>query len=452
MQSQPGARAAVGVSAAGPASARGRVLVTLLLGSVAVGLVAAATLSPGDAAVAVLAAGYVALIAVLGRERTAVVTLAAAFTTAPMAKGIASAPDAPLTPTDLLLALGVALLVPTLLTRAVRPSAIYLLGAALIFVTGWLATAISPDPLTSALELVQWLVLIIGLVCVVALWQPRPAVVTLLLGSYVGGQVASVAVAFVEGPLEGGSRYVGLTHHPNALAEGGLMATAALLYLFYLRRELWYRLAILLCGALCVQSVLMSGSRAALLVIAGLVVMIPVVERSVLKGFIMALGAALLVIALPLLVARSGEGSALERLAGTEDAASSDRIRQEATERGLEAFLSSPVIGTGFADIVDIHNVVVAVAAASGLVGLVGFLMVLYTLARPLFGHHPLRRLSYATWAYVGLMPAVPVLDNRTLWLPVSLAALCWSTAGAGRQPASDAENDVVPSVARPTA
>ncbi|MFC5727411.1 MULTISPECIES: O-antigen ligase family protein [Nocardioides] len=426
MSSQTSARP---VSAAASDGLVERRLVTLALVIGGAGLVAAATLRPEVAMLALLAAGYLLLLALFGRERTAVLTLTAAFATAPMAKGLASAPDSPWTPTDMLLALGILLLVPTLLTRAVRLPGTYLLGVAAIFVTGWLATAVSPDPLASALEFIQWLMLIVGLVCVVALWQPTALVVSLLLGSYVAGHLVSVVVAFAEGPLEGGNRYVGLTHHPNALAEAGLMAVAALLYLFYLRRELWYRLIVLGSAALCVQSVLMSGSRAALLVIAGLVVMIPLVERSVFKGFILALGGALLICALPVVIAASSDGSALDRLAGTQDAEGSDRIRREATEKGLDAFQASPFIGSGFADVIEVHNVVVAVAMATGLIGLIGFFFVLFSLTRPLFTHHPLRRLAYPAWAYVGLMAAVPVLDNRTLWLPVSLSAACWAAS-----------------------
>jgi hypothetical protein len=401
------------------------VTVVLVLGGA--GLVAAATLRPSVAVLALLAAVYLSLLAVIGRERTAVATLMAAFGTAPMAKGLAPSPEVPVTPTDLLLLVGVALLVPALLTRTVRPPGAYLVGISVIFVTGWLATAFSTAPLSSALELVQWLALIGGLVGVVALWQPTSTVVVLLLGSYVAGHMVSLSVAFVDGPLEGGTRYVGLTHHPNALAEAGLMAVASLMYLFYVRRQLWYRLAVLGLAALCLQSVLMSGSRAAVVVIAGLVLMIPFVERSVVKGFVMALGGALLICALPLVVAASGEGSAISRLAGTQDAASSDRLREQATELGIEMFRASPIIGNGFAHVVEVHNVVVAVAAASGVIGLVGFLFVLYSLTRPLFGRHELRRVCYTAWAYVGLMAAVPVLDNRTLWLPVALSAVCWT-------------------------
>lgn len=439
MPSQTSTRPAAAASSDGRVERR-VVSAVLVLGGA--GLVAAATLRPAVAVLALLAAAYLMLLALCGRERTAVLTMMAAFATAPMAKGLASAPDAPLTPTDLLLALGIALLIPTLLTRSVRPPGTYLIGAAAIFVTGWLATAVSSDALTSALEFVQWLVLIVGLVCVVALWQPTAVVVSLLLGSYVAGHLASVVVAFADGPLEGGNRYVGLTHHPNALAEAGLMAVAALLYLFYLRRQLWYRLLVLGSAALCVQSVLMSGSRAALLVVAALVVMIPLVERSVLKGFVMALGGALLICALPAVMAASSDGSALDRLAGTQDSAGSDRIREEATEKGLEEFLASPVIGNGFAHVVDVHNVVVAVAMATGIIGLVGFFFVLYSLTRPLFGPHPLRRLCYPAWAYVGLMAAVPVLDNRTLWLPVSLSAVCWAASPTTGREDSPGEAD----------
>lgn len=394
----------------------------LLLGVVALAAVSTVGLRP--AALALATSLLVAVMAVIGRERTAVGVLMAAFASAPMAKGLAAAPNSPVTPTDVLVVLGVTLLTPTLVTRSLRLPTPYVVGVVLILMTGTVATTQSSAPFFSALQLVQWAGLMVILLAVMALWRPGWTVVALLLGSFVAGHVVSVGVGVVQGPFEGGTRYAGLTHHPNAFAEAGLMSVAALMYLYHLRPGLRYRLLVLVAAAVCVQSVLMSGSRAAAVVVAALVLLVPVVERSALTGLLIGVAGALFLLMLPFVIGVSAEGSALRRLAGSRDAEGADRLRSANIEAGWELFLRSPIIGNGFADVTTIHNLYLAVAAACGVIGLLGYLLVLFTLARPLFGEHPHRRLGYLAWAYVGLMATVPTLDNRTIWLPLSLAFL----------------------------
>jgi O-antigen ligase len=401
-----------------------RVLVTVVISVAALGLTALSTLGGVATIGAIVVATYLLVLAVAGRERTAVLTMMLAFASAPAAKGLAPSADSRITPTDLLVALAVILLVPTLLARTIRLPSTYVGGVAIIVVMGTLATSLSSAPFASGFQFIQWLAVMVGLLVVMALWQPRWQVVRLLLWSYVAGQLVSLAFAVVEGKLEGSDRYVGLTHHPNAFAEGGLMAFAALMYLIHARKDLWYRILVLGCAALCVQSVLMSGSRAAAVVVTGLILLVPIIERSAVGGFLLAVTGALFVLALPYVLGAGPEGSALSRLRGTADAQGADRARSDAQEFGIELFLDRPLVGNGFAEVYQAHNVLLAVAAATGVLGLVGFLMVLFALARPMFGSHPQRRLVYLVWAYIGLMPTVPFLDNRTLWVPLSVAFL----------------------------
>ena len=53
------------------------------------------------------------------------------------------------------------------------------------------------------------------------------------------------------------------------------------------------------------------------------------------------------------------------------------------------------------------------------------YLLVMFTLARPLFSDHPLRRLGYLAWAFIGIAPAVPGLWDRTIWMPLSPGTMC---------------------------
>ena len=72
----------------------------------------------------------------------------------------------------------------------------------------------------------------------------------------------------------------------------------------------------------------------------------------------------------------------------------------------------------------ELHDLYLSAAVGGGVVCLAGYLVVLYTFARPLFGTHPRRRVGYVAWAFIAIGPAVPALDDRTLWLPMALVVL----------------------------
>ncbi|WP_156391683.1 MULTISPECIES: O-antigen ligase family protein [unclassified Nocardioides] len=399
-----------------------RRLVALTLCLVTIGLTAAATRGLLFALIALGAAVFLVVLGVIGRERTAMLTMMAAFATAPMYKGLAPSPSSAITPTDLLFGLSVMLLLPSLLRHKVNLPLGYVLGVSLILITGTLSTAFSPDPLVSALQFVQWLVVLVGLVTLVAIWAPKWKAVDLLVWSYVVGQMASVAYS----PLDGGiaDRRIGLSHHPNAFGEAGVMTFALAMYLWRRHDAVWYRVLVAGAAGAGAVSAVTSGSRAATVVIAGLVLMVPIVERSAIRGFLLAIGGAVFVFSLPLLVDSTGDTSALSRLAGSADSLVADRARLDAQDLGISLFLQHPIAGNGFADAIYVHNVVLGVLASVGVIGFLGYLMVLFVLARPLFGHHPNRRLGYVVWAFIAITPTVPGLEDRTLWVPMSLTIL----------------------------
>lgn len=388
----------------------------------AVLVVAAATTNTVVMVIACLAAAYVLLLVVLGLERTAICTLAVAFAMAPMYKGL-SPTESGATPMDVILLLGFLVLLPRLLGRSLRLPLGYVVGGVLVTVTGLIACATSDAVVTNLDHLAQWLMVMIGLPVAVALWRPSQRIINLLLGSYLAGHLTSLAWAMAEGPIDNG-RYQGLTHHPNGFGAAGLVSVAILLYLFPRLRSTGGRLVVVLLMLLSLQSIFMSGSRAATVVAAGLILLVPIVERSALSGFALAAAGALVVVAFPLLVSVTGEGSAFARLAGDSDTSGADRERTTSREAGLEQFLSGPFVGDGFVGIDVIHDVFIEVAVATGVFGLVGYLMVVFAVARPLFGSGPQRRLGYLVWAFIGLSPAIPSLWDRALWVPMSLAIL----------------------------
>ena len=412
------------------------VLTTVALVLVMVGLIAISFFGVKFAIAAVGVAVYVLLLAVLGTEKTAVLTLMAAFATAPMYKGLAPSIDSVVTPTDLLFVGGFFLLLPTMIGRSVRLPLVYFVGLIVVTITGCIASAGSVEPLTSFLGLVLWLMVMGGLPIAFALWRPGYKVIELLAWAYVVGQLANTAWALIDGPYIQG-RYAGNSLHPNYFGQAGMMAIALLLYLFYRHRTRALRLAVLAAGAVCLVSVHLSGSRAAMLVVAVLIMMIPVIDRSAISTFIWFLLGALAIAALPLLIDISGEQSALARLSGNSNAALSDRAREEGFEMGWERFWDHPLLGNGLIDLFEIHNNFLEVAVAVGVFGLAGYLLVLFAFARPLFGLGPDRRLCYTVWAYIGFGATIPSLYDRSIWGPVALSVI--AIVGANSTSAGDA-------------
>lgn len=407
------------------------VLVTLGFAVLTVALVLVSTLGQLYLYGALGAAAYVALLALLGLERTAVLTLMVAFGTAPMYKGLASSPDAQVTPTDLLLALGFGLLMPILISRRAHLPVLYLVGMAIVIATGCIGSLVSDDTSGAFIALILWVMVMGGLPTFFALWRPSGLVMELLLWCYVAGHMVSTADAILGGESMQG-RYAGLATHFNYFAQAGMMTLAIVLYLYYRRPQWWIRGAAVLCAALAVYSIHLSGSRAATLVAAVLILMVPLVERSAVTGFVWAALGALVIVVAPLIVDIAGETSALGRLAGGGGSELSNQARELGQETGFDRFWAHPFTGDGLVDLFEIHNNYLEVAVGIGIFGLLGYLLVLYTFARPLFGTGEHRRLCYTAWGYIGFGATIPSLVDRSIWAPVSMAmiAVIGSTFG----------------------
>lgn len=410
----------------------GRVVAaTLALLAAALALVA--TRGVVAAAAALLVAIVTLLLAVIGRERTATLFMAGAFATAPAYRGLL--PDLPATPTDLLLVLATMLLLPELLSRQARIPAAFLLSLGALLAFGLRGAAVNPSPIESLFLLALWM-LCIGIVpIVIAMWQPDSRVVVFLLWSYLAGHMVSTAWAVLEGAAIN-NRYDGLTHHANAFGIAGAVCVAIVFYLWTKHRDRWIR--VVLAGVVLVSgvSVLMSGSRAATVVVVALVILVPAVERSALLGLVVAAVAGLSLAFLPVFVDASGEGSSLSRLVGDATAQSSDTVREDALEEGKQMFEDAPIMGTGLSlQLGEVHNLYLEVAIAVGILGSVAYFVLLYVLARPLFGRHPDRRLAYFAWVFIIIGPVVPALTDRTMLLPMGLSILpAIATAAAHRR------------------
>lgn len=391
-------------------------------GALAAILVYAVTLGTLPMLVAVGAAVFVAMLACFGSERIGLLLLIVAFFTAPMYKGLAPSPGSPVTTTDLLFVAAFGLLVPQLLGGRVRLPTLYFAGVGLVFSTGLVASVFSADPLTSLVSLAFWMMVMLGLPVAFALLAPSGRLVDLLAAAFVVGQIFSMFYGLARGYSEAG-RHAGFSTHPNYFAQAGMLSLALLLYLAYRHRGR-AMLLILPATVLCATSVVLSGSRAATVVVAVLVMMVPVVERSAVTGFLLAAVGALGLLLLPVIAGMAGEGSSISRLGGDTSARFSNSARSLGLEEGIDRFFAHPFRGTGLIELYEIHNNFLEVAVAIGIFGLVGYLMVLYSFARPILSLGEYRRLAYGVWAYVGFGATVPSLYDRSIWAVVALSVV----------------------------
>ena len=364
----------------------------------------------------VLAAFGVALIA-LGPERLGLGLLLVAFFTAPFYKGLALIGPA-ITLTDVSLVLGFALLLPRLLDGRLRISPLWLGGTSTVLFLGAVASLMSDRPMESFTTLVQWGLCILLLPIAMVALRPSPRLIDRFAWFYVLGHVFDTVYAVTtQNPADG--RYLGLTPHPNYFAEAGMMSVALLLHLSGRTRHrlLWWA-----CVGTALLSVYLSGGRAATLVIVGLLLLVPVVERTALAGYMWAFGLAVAAISAQFLVRVSDSSSSIGRLAGGSGADAATQEREEGLRAGLERFWDSPLLGSGLIDLAEVHNNFVEVAIATGIGGVIAYLVTLVALARPLFGRSEMRRLCYTVVAYAAFGLTTPSLTDRTIWLAVALS------------------------------
>lgn len=371
--------------------------------------------------VGVVLAGFLMVVIIAGIYNTGIMLLMLGFATAPMYKGIASSEGAVVTPPDVLLVIGILLLVPTLVVSKFSLPMPYKVGLLVLMLPAIVSSALASAFVRSFLDVVQLSFVIAVLPVALAIFARKEKIVERLAWSYVAGHCVSVLYGLASGPAYG-NRYQGLSNHPNEFAMAGLMSTALLLFLLKRRSGQLYRLVVAGAGLLSLASIVISGSRGAVVVVGALIVMIPIVERSAVSTFLVSAAAAAGVIAIPFLVESGSAGSSIERLTGTADAGVADNARLSELSAGWARFLEHPVIGSGFEGVELMHNVYLEIAVATGVIGLAGYLAVLYAFARPLFGSDELRRLSYVAWAFIGMVPTVPGLQDRTLCVPFALA------------------------------
>lgn len=397
----------------------------VLAGVVLVALVAlSSTGALAALASLVLAAGLLAFIA-LGPDRLGTVLMVGAIFFGPMSSVRPVASVSVVTASDVFLAGGMTLLLPTLLRNRLRLPFAYQLGALLLLFSGVVSSLLTDNPVVSLRYVAQLLIAMFVLPTLLAWWNPRLRVLLALAWAYVLGQTISVVVALGENA----SRADGLTTHPNFF---GLCCTLAFALGFFLMRHSRPAFIVVVIGldALFALGVSMSGSRAGLLGLVLVAVAWVLVERSPLGGYTLAFLAVVAVAVGNWALGALPEGSALRRLAGDSTASVSDSKRESLLHSGLQQFLDRPLTGNGFERALESHSIFLEVAVAGGLIGLVGYLLMLGSLLRPLVDRaNALHALSYPVLAYALVGTISNSLWDRFIWTAAALGAVAMTRA-----------------------
>jgi O-antigen ligase len=357
-------------------------------------------------------------------ERTATALLVAGALFAPLNDVRPVAGLSIMTMADALLVAGFGLLTPVLLNRKLIMPGSFVLGWALLLPAALVASVLASDVATSFNHLARLLAAALVLPAALLWWRPDRRVISRLAAAYLVGAAVSVIAAVVEGPIDDENRYDGLTTHPNFLGHTAVIAIALTPFvtsqISALSRWFCYALA-LLCG----YGVWISGSRAALVGLAVLAVLYPLLERSLLAAGGLVLGLAMTLLFWDQILGARG-GNALGRLLGTTTSETSNEQRRGTLSAELERFLAEPLTGHGFENALAAHNIYLQIAVSAGIIGLLGFLLVLWTLISPLFTarRSALWRLGYVGIAYLVIGVLDKSLWDRFIWVGLALALL----------------------------
>lgn len=387
-------------------------------------LVALSTTGLIGAVVALAAAALVTAFVVLGPDRLGTGFVLLAMFTAPQ-NSVRPIPTADfVTFSDLFLALGGALLLPTLLRRRSRYPQGWLIGSIGVIVSVFVASMLSATPIVDLLYGVRLPAATVALPLFFLAWAPSRRLIDMLAWSYVAGHVVSTGYALVAGKDPATGRFDGLTTHYNFFGIAATVTAGLLLHLHHRTPRRW-RWVVWGAGLVTIGSVSLSGSRAAVLVVAMLVVLYPLLERSILSGYLVVAGGLALVFAGNALLGSTSNGSAFTRIRGDSTTSFSDNERTVALQTGWSRFLEHPVLGGGFdAHAYDAHNVYLEIAIGIGVVGLAFHLLVFATGVLPLFGTGPLRRLGYAPLGYAAMCMLTNSIWDRFVWMGIALAVV----------------------------
>lgn len=396
-------------------------IVFLALVTLAAGLITLMTLGSSWALLTLGAAVMITLLAILGPLRWGFMILTLAFAMVPMYKGLGGGSQ--VTPPDLLIATAFVALFPRFFRGKARVPIDFSVGLALMLIFGGIGSIVSLHPGTSMFSIMLWVSVLGFLPLALAALGLSVKEIQVLAWAYVAGQMFDSVYA--AGTQHG--RWYGLTTHPNFFGEYAVLAIALLTWLhqYTPRSRHWLVWG---CGAVCVLDILMSGSRAASLALAVLVLVFPLRERSTKAAFGLAFVGAIGLATFGTLAAHASSDSALGRILGQGTVAGSDLQRTQGLQTGWSLFTSHPFTGDGmtFQNVFLVHNNYLEVAVATGVIGFFGYIGLIAAYNRTLFVKGPMHRLGYVALGLTVIMAFEPSLYDRACWCAAALAFLAY--------------------------
>lgn len=374
---------------------------------------------------AVFAAGLVLLIVAgaLGLERAGSLALILAFGAAPWNNLRPFAAADFITFSDLLFTVGFVLLIPHFAGKRLQLPTLFMLGALGIIVVGSVTSIGAVNVALSFNHLLRFGVGALGLALMLAWWNSDKRTTIAAMSAYVAGNGVNVLAAYHYGSVAGG-RYAGFTTHPNVMGMCGAIAFAMTPFLLGVasRRVRWL---VLVGAGISFWTIWISGSRAAMAAVLVIVALYPLLSKSVYWALIVA---ALGVVSTYVVdfVARKSDGSnALERLLGGGSTAGSNEAREKLANEAVAQFREHPILGGGLAQVMEAHSIYLQILAALGIVGLAFFVLILFSVVRPLLVvPAPYGLLAAPAVTYVMAGAVSPLLWDRYIWCGLAVALM----------------------------
>jgi O-antigen ligase len=373
----------------------------------------------GAGAALVLAFGLLAL-AALGSEKLGGIFIQGGMLFAPIfSKNVTLGS---ITISDVLFFGAFTLLLPKLLSKKIVMPFGYWAGLGVLFFLSVLASITHPEAMQSLYRVLRLYLALLFLPTFIAWWRPDRRLINRMAGLYVVGQTISMMYGLALGE---GSRLFGLTTHPNAFGICGVISVGMLFYLDGqvrpLRRPIVWGAALINIAGLS-----MSGSRAAVVAVAVMVVAIPIIERSGAWFYALGLAGAGGLLLITEFASSLGSNSALNRLLdNTGSASGSDLQRSQLAATGWDAVVHNPFLGTGyFTQAFFAHDIYLQLAAAVGVFGLLAFVVVVLTILKPLILAGPMHRIALGALGYFVDEAFNPTLWDRFAWAAMALIIL----------------------------
>ena len=241
----------------------------------------------------------------------------------------------------------------------------------------------------------------------------------------------SIGYAVVTNEASPEGRRAGLSEHPNVFGLCALLAIALIPFIVTQFPKAWRWVPVGM-AMVCLYGVWSSGSRAALAALIAVAVIYPVLARSVLAGLPLLAGFAAFLAFSSTLLGEASSGDALGRLLGAGSASASNQARENLRHEAIDQFWASPVFGNGLADLLAAHVIYLQIAAALGVVGFFFFVMVLWSMVKPIAVlTPPFSLLAVPALAYMTVGFLTPVLWDRYIWTVLALALLAPRLAAA---------------------